>query len=116
MPRWGSWRKQGPLLLVSSEFGSTPLTKGPPAPIAQRYEQLLYTETVGGSIPSRGIPNSTTMTEFEHDEVQDMIDKAIAEAMRKHNRNATLISACLGLTVLAFYSHGLVKVVHIMQQ
>ncbi len=56
------------------------------------------------------------MTEFEHDEVQDMIDKAIAEAMRKHNRNASIISACLGLTVLAFYSHGLVKVVHMMQQ
>jgi hypothetical protein len=56
------------------------------------------------------------MTEFEHDEIQDMIDKSISEAMRKHNRNATLISACLGLTVLAFYSHGLVKIVHIMQQ
>ena len=86
------------------------------SPYSSAVEHLVYTEIVGGSIPSGGIPNSTTMTEFEHDEVQDMIDKAIAEAMRKHNRNATLISACLGLTVLAFYSHGLVKVVHIMQQ
>ena len=56
------------------------------------------------------------MTEIEHYEIQDMIDKSIAEAMRKHNRNASLISACLGITVLAFYSHGLVKVVEIMKQ
>jgi hypothetical protein len=51
------------------------------------------------------------MTEFERDEIQAMIDSSIAEAMRKHNRNATLISACLGLTVLAFYSHGLITIV-----
>lgn len=55
------------------------------------------------------------MTEFERDEIQDMIDASIKEAMRKHNRNATLISACLGITVLAFYSHGLVKVVEMMK-
>lgn len=51
---------------------------------------------------------------MDKDEVQDMIDLSIAEAMRRHNRNATLISACLGLTVLAFYSHGLIAVVHRM--
>ena len=55
------------------------------------------------------------MTEYDLDEVQDMIDKSIAAAMRKHNRNATLISACLGMTVLAFYSHGLMKVVELMK-
>lgn len=55
------------------------------------------------------------MTEFEQSEIQDMIDASIKEAMRKHNRNASLISACLGLTVLAFYSHGLVKVVEMMK-
>jgi len=60
--------------------------------------------------------SSLTMTEFEHDEIQAMIDDSIAEAMRRHNRNATLISACLGLTVLAFYSHGLVKVVETLQK
>jgi hypothetical protein len=56
------------------------------------------------------------MTEFEQDEIQDMIDASIREAMRRHNRNASLISACLGLTVLGFYSHGLVKVVEILQK
>jgi hypothetical protein len=44
-----------------------------------------------------------------------MIDASIREAMRKHNRNASLISAFLGMTVLAFYSHGLVKVVEAMR-
>jgi hypothetical protein len=45
------------------------------------------------------------------DEVQAMIDLSIADAMNKHNRNASLISAVLGLSVLAFYSHGLITVV-----
>jgi hypothetical protein len=44
------------------------------------------------------------------EEVQRLIDRAIA----KHNRNATIISACLGFTVLAFYSHGLVTVVNLL--
>jgi len=51
---------------------------------------------------------------MDKDEVQDLIDLSIAEAMRKHNRNATLISACLGFSVLAFYSHGLIMIVHRM--
>jgi hypothetical protein len=51
------------------------------------------------------------MTDFDLEEVQAMIDASIEKAMRKHNRNATLISACLGLTVLAFYSHGLITIV-----
>jgi hypothetical protein len=54
------------------------------------------------------------MTDSDRQQVQSMIDSAIAEAMRKHNRNATLISACLGMTVLAFYSHGLITIVHRM--
>lgn len=53
---------------------------------------------------------------MDKDEVQGMIDMSIADAMRRHNRNATLISACLGLTVLAFYSHGLVAIVHHLQK
>lgn len=52
------------------------------------------------------------MTSPNREEIQQMIDSAIAEAMRKHNRNASIISACLGLTVLAFYSHGLIMVVN----
>jgi hypothetical protein len=51
------------------------------------------------------------MTDADREEIQTMIDSAIKAAMKRHNRNASLISACLGLTVLAFYSHGLVMVV-----
>ena len=49
---------------------------------------------------------------MDKEEVQDMIDMSIAQAMRKHNRNASLISACLGITLLAFYSHGLIAIVN----
>jgi hypothetical protein len=49
---------------------------------------------------------------MDKEEIQDLIDLSIAEAMRRHNRNASCISACLGLTALAFYSHGLIAVVH----
>jgi hypothetical protein len=49
---------------------------------------------------------------MDKDEIQSLIDLSIAKAIRAHNRNASLISAVLGLTVLAFYSHGLIAVVH----
>ena len=48
---------------------------------------------------------------MDKDEVQGMIDQSIAQAMKRHNRNASTISAILGLTGLAFYSHGLITVV-----
>ena len=57
-----------------------------------------------------GTANYSTML-MDKDEVQDMINLSIAEAMRKHNRNATIISSCLGILVLAFYSHGLIAIV-----
>ena len=38
---------------------------------------------------------------------QEMIDKAID----KHNKPATIISAILGCTLLAFYSHGVLALV-----
>jgi len=52
------------------------------------------------------------MTQFEHDEIQDLIDAAIRKAMAKHNRNATIISAGLGFGVLAFYTSILLTIVH----
>jgi hypothetical protein len=48
---------------------------------------------------------------MDKDEVQGMIDQSFAQALKRHNRNASTISAILGLTVLAFYSHGLITVV-----
>ena len=38
---------------------------------------------------------------------QEMIDKAID----KHNKTATIISATLGVILLAFYSHGVLSLV-----
>ena len=40
-------------------------------------------------------------------ECQEMIDKAID----KHNKTATIISAILGIILLAFYSHGVLSLV-----
>jgi hypothetical protein len=51
------------------------------------------------------------MTESDREQVKAMIDEAIAH----HNKTAALISACLGVTVLAFYSHGLIRVVESMR-
>lgn len=41
---------------------------------------------------------------MEKKEVQEMIDAAI----RKHNIQATFISAILGITAMAFYAHGVI--------
>ena len=39
------------------------------------------------------------------EEVQEMIDDAI----RKHNRNASIISMCVGWVVLALFAEGLLR-------
>jgi hypothetical protein len=49
------------------------------------------------------------------DEVQLMIDRSIADAMKKHNRNASIISACIGFILLGFYTHGVIAVVDKIQ-
>ena len=41
------------------------------------------------------------------EEVQEMIDAAI----RKHNRNASIISMCVGWVVLALFADGLLRLV-----
>ena len=40
-------------------------------------------------------------------EVQEMIDAAI----RRHNRNASVISMCVGWVVLALFAEGLLRLV-----
>ena len=44
------------------------------------------------------------------DDVQEMIDDAI----RKHNRNATIISMCVGWVVLALFAEGLLRLIGII--
>ena len=43
-------------------------------------------------------------------EVQEMIDAAI----RRHNRNASIISMCVGWVVLALFAEGLLMVVGVV--
>ena len=52
----------------------------------------------------------------EHDElvsrseVQEMIDDAI----RRHNRNASIISMCVGWVVLALFAEGLLRIIGVI--
>lgn len=47
-------------------------------------------------------------TAVSKEEVQEMIDAAI----RRHNRNAGIISMVVGWLVLGFYADGLFRIVH----
>ena len=44
------------------------------------------------------------------EEVQEMIDDAI----RQHNRNASIISFCVGWVVLALFSEGLLRLIGVI--
>jgi hypothetical protein len=43
-------------------------------------------------------------------EVQEMINDAI----RRHNRNATIISMCVGWVVLALFAEGLLRLIGVI--
>lgn len=45
------------------------------------------------------------------EEVQEMIDKAVDRAINQHNRNASIISAILGICFLALFSEGFFRVI-----
>ena len=49
----------------------------------------------------------TTVTK---EEVQEMIDGAI----RRHNRNASIISMCVGWVVLALFAEGLLRLIGVI--
>lgn len=51
---------------------------------------------------------------MDRDEVQSMIDQSIADAMRRHNRNASIISMCVGWVVLALFAEGLLRLVGVI--
>ena len=44
------------------------------------------------------------------EEVQEMIDDAI----RRHNRNASIISFCVGWVVLALFAEGLLRLIGVI--
>jgi hypothetical protein len=43
-------------------------------------------------------------------EVQEMIDAAI----RRHNRNASIVSMCVGWVVLALFAEGLLRLIGVI--
>ena len=45
-----------------------------------------------------------------HRECQEMIDAAI----RQHNRNASIISMCVGWVVLALFAEGLLRLIGVI--
>ena len=47
---------------------------------------------------------------LSREEVQEMIDAAI----RRHNRNASIISMCVGWVVLALFAEGLLRLVGVI--
>jgi hypothetical protein len=47
---------------------------------------------------------------LSREEVQEMIDDAI----RKHNRNASIISMCVGWVVLALFAEGLLRLIGVV--
>ena len=52
----------------------------------------------------------TPMNSVTKEEVQEMIDDAI----RKHNRNAGIISMCVGWVVLALFAEGLLRLIGVI--
>ena len=55
----------------------------------------------------KGIEPPETVTK---EEVQEMIDDAI----RRHNRNAGIISMCVGWVVLALFAEGLLRLIGVV--
>jgi len=51
---------------------------------------------------------------MDKEEIQSMIDVSIADAIRKHNRNASIISMCVGWVVLALFAEGLLRLVGVI--
>lgn len=49
------------------------------------------------------------------EEVQEMINQSVAEAIDKHNKTATIISASIGSILLFFYAHGVLAVIDKMK-
>ena len=47
-------------------------------------------------------------------EVDKLVKDAIDEAMRKHNRNASLISMCLGILFLAAFVVGFLRAIGVI--
>ena len=45
---------------------------------------------------------------------QEEVQKMIDDAIRKHNRNASIISMCVGWFVLALFAEGLLRLIGVI--
>jgi len=51
---------------------------------------------------------------MDKEEIQKMIDESIADAIRRHNRNASIISMFVGWIVLALFAEGLLRLIGVI--
>jgi len=51
---------------------------------------------------------------MDKEEIQKMIDVSITDAIRRHNRNASIISMCVGWIVLALFAEGLLRLIGVI--
>lgn len=51
------------------------------------------------------------MIEDEERVTRAEVERMIADAIRRHNRNASIISMCVGWVVLALFAEGLLRLV-----
>ena len=51
---------------------------------------------------------------MDKEEIQKMIDESIAHAIRRHNRNASIISMFVGWIVLALFAEGLLRLIGVI--
>jgi len=56
------------------------------------------------------IGGSVTSTPISKEEVEVLI----ADAIRRHNRNASVISMCVGWVVLALFAEGMLRLVGVI--
>jgi len=45
---------------------------------------------------------------------KEEVEVMIADAIRRHNRNASIISMCVGWVVLALFSEGLLRLIGVI--
>jgi len=59
-------------------------------------------------------PDTEVPERLTREQVQEMIDESISDAIRKHNRNASIISMCVGWVVLALFAEGLLRLIGVI--
>ena len=59
-------------------------------------------------------PDTEVPERLTREDVQEMIDESVSAAIRRHNRNASIISMCVGWVVLALFAEGLLRLIGVI--